>query len=146
MAEGGSDNSNVDDETLFKEEFAHVEELLISSREECIEIGTKFQDLSMKVESMMQLQDASSSDHSFSSDHLEQEKEVRNDYEEFKSKYESRISAYQQNSQHQARIVDDLQTRVQGLQCSPNKPTMGSISHHINKKKRKILLTAYCKY
>ncbi|GIZ03464.1 uncharacterized protein CEXT_764941 [Caerostris extrusa] len=66
MAEGGSDISNVDDETLFKEEFAHVEELLISSREECIEIGSKFQDLSMKVESMMQLQDASSSDHSFS--------------------------------------------------------------------------------
>ncbi|GFT41558.1 uncharacterized protein NPIL_506341 [Nephila pilipes] len=112
MAEGGSSISNVDEETLFKEEFAHVEELLISSREECIEIGSKFQNLSLKVENMMQLQETSSSDHSVTSEHLEQEKEIRNDFEELKTKYESRIATYQLNSDHQARIVDDLQSRV----------------------------------
>ncbi|GBM64529.1 hypothetical protein AVEN_113250-1 [Araneus ventricosus] len=111
MAEGGSDISNVDDETLFKEEFAHVEELLISSREECIEISSKFQDVSMKVESMMRLRDDSSSDHSVSSEHLEQEKESRNDYEELKSKYASRMLVYKESSEHQARIVDVLQSR-----------------------------------
>ncbi|GFY58784.1 uncharacterized protein TNIN_130262 [Trichonephila inaurata madagascariensis] len=112
MAEGGSSISNVDEETLFKEEFAHVEELLISSREECIEIGSKFHDLSLKVENMMQLQETSSSDHSVASEYLEQDKEVRNDFEEFKNKYESRITTYKLNSEHQARIVDDLQSRV----------------------------------
>ncbi|GFY58782.1 rootletin [Trichonephila inaurata madagascariensis] len=113
MAEGGSSISNVDEETLFKEEFAHVEELLISSREECIEIGSKFHDLSLKVENMMQLQETSSSDHSVASEYLEQDKEVRNDFEEFKNKYESRITTYKLNSEHQARIVDDLQSRVE---------------------------------
>ncbi|CAL1297270.1 unnamed protein product [Larinioides sclopetarius] len=134
MAEGGSDISNVDDETLFKEEFAHVEELLISSREECVEISSKFQDVSMKVESMMRLRDDSSSDHSFSSEHLEPEKETRNDYEELKSKYESRMLVYKESSEHQARIVDVLQDRVEEyrIRCAKLEAALAEHSAHEN--------------
>ncbi|XP_035219724.1 rootletin-like [Stegodyphus dumicola] len=110
MAE--SNEVSVDSDSFLKEELLHVEELLVSSREECIDVAAKYQNLSAQVEDLIKLQNVSSDD-SVTSEHSEHLKEVKSSLEEQLYKYESRIAAYQHNQSNQARIVNDLQNHVE---------------------------------
>ncbi|KAG8197362.1 hypothetical protein JTE90_013488 [Oedothorax gibbosus] len=117
MAEGSENLSSVEDvDSIYKEEFAHVEEMLVSSREECIEIESKYQDLSLQVKDILHLRNTPSPD----SDNFEDAPECGGEPVETQLRYESRISAYHRNQEHQARIVDDLQSRVEEyrLRCA----------------------------
>ncbi|XP_054720710.1 rootletin-like [Uloborus diversus] len=100
-------------DSFLKEELSHVEELLISSREECIDISSKYQDLSHKVEEIIRSGENNSDDECASDEQSHVQHEQKTEIDEQLFRYKRKIATYQSSQDNQARIVEDLQNRVE---------------------------------